>query len=97
MFYTIREYYILNTTTLRMLRIQDPQSSFTRTHVLKDQKRIPRMPNARTMVRIVPECKSQEKDFYYERFVYRLKATYNTSLLEISSRSKTCSYDPLLL
>ena len=70
-------------------------------HVLKDQKRVPGIANVRTgtlSYRYAYEYKSQEKDFYYERFVYRFKTTYNTSLLEISylqlvSESKFRSYD----
>ena len=67
-------------------------------HVLKDQKRVPGIANVRTSYwlligydrtgtlsyRYAYEYKSQEKDFYYERFVYRFKTTYNIKVTFLS-------------
>jgi hypothetical protein len=52
-YYIIREYYIL-LSYAQYYKLEDVKnagssSSFTRTHVLKDQKRIPRMLNVCTM------------------------------------------------
>ena len=95
--YTIREYYIL-LSYAQCYKLEDvnntgSSSSFTRTNVLKDQKRVLRMLYVRTSrsYLVVYDCtadrKSQEKDF-----VYRLRNTYNTSLLEISYCYNDCTF-----
>ncbi len=82
---------MLNATNSGMLIIQDPRVHSPELMFLKTRRGFSEcctfVRTSRSQYTIVPDRKSQEKDF-----VYRLRNTYNTSLLEISYCYNDCTF-----